>query len=233
MVRGQLTQQNEVPAKTLETQVLGPALPPPFSVALGKYLHPTPQASVSPHGEGFEHEFLEASSQLYHYRISILLTRITGFDTVQPSGSAPQSRGQHLGANKLVPPSSLEGPALWPQPGLSRWSWPSLRGSKTLLAVVSVPARRGLPLALPPGGQTPLPTCWGVEGGVEGPREEGRGRAAGKNQHKLFPTKTALPGWPCFAPPGTARGICQNTQALHNPPILHALRSSSRPSAPP
>lgn len=66
-VRGRLTQQNKVPAKTLETQVLGPALPPPFSVALGKY--PTPQASMSPRGEGFEHEFLEASSQLCHYRI--------------------------------------------------------------------------------------------------------------------------------------------------------------------
>lgn len=102
-VRGRLTRQNKVPAKTLETQVLGPALPPPSSVALGKY--PTPQASTSPRGEGCEHEFLEASSQLSHYRISILLTRITGFDTVQPAGSAPQSRGQHLAANKLVPPA--------------------------------------------------------------------------------------------------------------------------------
>lgn len=42
MVRGQLTQQNQVQTKSLETQVLGPILPPPFSTG-----PPSPGLSVS------------------------------------------------------------------------------------------------------------------------------------------------------------------------------------------
>lgn len=45
MVRGQLTQQNQVQTKSLETQVLGPILPPPFSIG------PLPRAQCKASGK--------------------------------------------------------------------------------------------------------------------------------------------------------------------------------------
>ena len=83
MVRGQLTQQNRVQTKSLRHRFWAQFCHHIFP------LGPPPQASVSAPGICFEHEFLKACPQLCSQRISILLTQITGFDTLQSAGSSP------------------------------------------------------------------------------------------------------------------------------------------------
>lgn len=144
------------------------------------------------------------------------MTGITRFQILQPAGSSPQNRGQHLGANWFLQPGrpSPADPALPLHTVLSKLE----RFQDPLGCSFSSCLARGLPLA--------LPACWGVEGGPQGHREEGRGSKPGRNQNKPFPA------WESLSPPSQKPSGGSQRDLSKHPNLIVLLLSSMLPRVP-